>query len=58
MFGKHHGSLNLYINPPVTGRKKPVFSMKGQQGKLWVKAEVTLNSTSALVSILLSLCCQ
>lgn len=50
MFGFHQGTLNVYINPKVAASSKPSFSKAGQQGNLWVKGQVSINTTTAVVS--------
>ena len=51
MFGAHTGFLKVYVNPPATGTKTPQFAVDGQQGTLWIKAEIIINTTSAVVSV-------
>jgi len=46
MFGRHQGRLNAYVNSTSTS---PIFSMSGQQGKLWLKGQATITSTTAKV---------
>ncbi|XP_057298293.1 MAM and LDL-receptor class A domain-containing protein 2-like isoform X2 [Hydractinia symbiolongicarpus] len=49
MFGFHQGTLNVFINPKVAASSKPSFSKAGQQGNLWVKGQVSINTTTAVV---------
>ena len=48
MFGQHQGTLKVFAN---SSSSKPIFSVAGQQGNLWVKAQATINSTTAMVSL-------
>ena len=47
MFGFHQGRLNVYTNKTTS---KPIFSVVGQQGNMWLKAQATIASTNAKVS--------
>lgn len=51
MFGRHQGTFNVYINPPggTTKNTTPSFSKAGQQGNLWIKGEVSINTRTASV---------
>ena len=51
MFGAHTGFLKVYVNPSANGTKTPQFSVDGQQGNLWIKGEIIINTTSAVVSV-------
>ena len=48
MFGADTGRLNLYI---ASQGKNSSWSMIGQQGNQWVKGQITIPGTSAMVTV-------